>query len=601
MLYDARGYLNDLSLYDSSKLSKQSNAQLTDEELEQERLLNIERFADLKDEDETEDEPANNDAAVVSGGQYSNVGYQYENSNTRLSKENGHANKDETKSGDTFKAPHGLNILPNLTLPETNKHHHIIEKTALFVAQQGSQMEILLKTKQASNSSFDFLSIDSPLNQYYKFLLNEIKMGKYIPNGSNGQEDDNDSDDDSDDGNYLHPSLLSSKSQNANNNVKIGHLTNVFNKSSEDDSYSQLVKHFKDKFADDIDESSNSDKSSNSEPTSTAPTSSAKSVSSLIPQPPSDVEAIIIKLAEHVGKNGDEFEKSIKALGDKKFEFLNPGHVYHPFYVKLKISEIAKYRKPKKPDLSRTIAFSIAAKEPPKKIHQDTTITRALKEGAQQLTKPQKEEVPLLSKEQKLQLERKKKALEFINLLRKGNNMNTESIPYGPDMPKDNIQLSPTIEAITSPNHSPTHKTKEKVISTKDCSVLPFTTDDALIKDRHFSPSPRRRNTPSLSPPRRYKLDSDDDDESPDRTPARYRRSSSRKRRHRSRSRSKDRNRRHKRSHKSSHRSSRRSKSKSRSRSRSPASPRKDDKHRSKRRRHESSSHRKNRRSQSPS
>ena len=55
--YDARGYLNDLSLYDSSKLSKQSNAQLTDEELEQERLLNIERFADLKDEDETEDEP----------------------------------------------------------------------------------------------------------------------------------------------------------------------------------------------------------------------------------------------------------------------------------------------------------------------------------------------------------------------------------------------------------------------------------------------------------------------------------------------------------------------------------------------------------------
>lgn len=59
---------------------------------------------------------ANNDAALVSGGQYSNVGYQYENSNTRLSKENGHANKDETKSGDTFKAPHGLNILPNLTL-----------------------------------------------------------------------------------------------------------------------------------------------------------------------------------------------------------------------------------------------------------------------------------------------------------------------------------------------------------------------------------------------------------------------------------------------------------------------------------------------------
>lgn len=54
--YDARGYLNDLSQYDS-KFSKQPNAhELTDEELEQERLLNIERFADLKDEDETEKE-----------------------------------------------------------------------------------------------------------------------------------------------------------------------------------------------------------------------------------------------------------------------------------------------------------------------------------------------------------------------------------------------------------------------------------------------------------------------------------------------------------------------------------------------------------------
>lgn len=501
-----------------------------------------------------------------------------------------------------------------LLQPETNKHHYIIEKTALFVAQQGSQMEILLKTKQSSNSSFDFLSIDSSLNPYYKFLLNEIKTGKYTPKATNGQESDKDSDDDSDDGNYLHPSLLSSKSQNTNNKVKLGHLTNVFSKSSEDGSYSQLVKHFKDNFAEDIAEESNSSEKSPNSSNESAPTvtSRTKSVSSLIPQPPSDVEAIIIKLAEHVGKNGDEFEKSIKALGDKKFEFLNPGHIYHAFYVKLKISEIAKHRKPKKPEVSRsdrTIAFSITAKEPPKKINPNATITKALKEGAQQATTSEKDDSTLLSKEQILQNERKKKALEFINLLRKEKSIDSESIPYGPDMPKDKIQLSPTIEAITSPSHTPTYFSqnseikKEKVLLPKDASILPFTTDDALIKDLSLSPLPRR----SLSPPRRYKLENDDD-ESPDRSPSKYRRrgsSSSRKKRHRSRSRSRDRKRHHKhKSHKSSHRSSRRSRS--RSRSRTPArksdSPQNSDKHRSKRKRHESSrSHRKNHRSRSPS
>lgn len=136
--YDARGYLNDLSLYDSKQLSKQPNVQLTDEELELERLLNIERFADLKDDEETEEAgmltlkrctlidhyhkttffiPANDDA--VSGGQYSNVGYHYKNSDKMAERENGHVKKVEEKEKDIFKVPFGLNILPNLTLVST--------------------------------------------------------------------------------------------------------------------------------------------------------------------------------------------------------------------------------------------------------------------------------------------------------------------------------------------------------------------------------------------------------------------------------------------------------------------------------------------------
>ena len=59
------------------------------------------------------------------------------------------------------------------------KQHAIIEKTARFIASQGVQMEILLKAKQSNNMQFEFLSANSILNAYYKFMINAIKQGQY--------------------------------------------------------------------------------------------------------------------------------------------------------------------------------------------------------------------------------------------------------------------------------------------------------------------------------------------------------------------------------------------------------------------------------------
>lgn len=42
-------------------------------------------------------------------------------------------------------------------------------------------MEILIKAKQANNPQFAFLSIDGPLHQYYRNVLDAIKSGKYNP------------------------------------------------------------------------------------------------------------------------------------------------------------------------------------------------------------------------------------------------------------------------------------------------------------------------------------------------------------------------------------------------------------------------------------
>lgn len=61
------------------------------------------------------------------------------------------------------------------------KIHTIIERTSMFVSEQGGQMEIIIKMKQQNNPQFGFMHLDNPLYPYYKFLVKEIKSGAYKP------------------------------------------------------------------------------------------------------------------------------------------------------------------------------------------------------------------------------------------------------------------------------------------------------------------------------------------------------------------------------------------------------------------------------------
>ena len=71
-------------------------------------------------------------------------------------------------------------MLPPFTKrPPTVKLFRAIEKTALFLAGQGAQMEILLKAKQSGNPVFDFLSNDSTLHPFYRHLVSLVKSGQY--------------------------------------------------------------------------------------------------------------------------------------------------------------------------------------------------------------------------------------------------------------------------------------------------------------------------------------------------------------------------------------------------------------------------------------
>jgi len=69
------------------------------------------------------------------------------------------------------------------------KSHAVIEKTAKFIASHGTQMEIILKTKQATNPMFNFLTFTDELHPYYKYLVTALKTNAYRPTEMASQDE----------------------------------------------------------------------------------------------------------------------------------------------------------------------------------------------------------------------------------------------------------------------------------------------------------------------------------------------------------------------------------------------------------------------------
>lgn len=82
---------------------------MNSEEIEFERQLNEERFADLIYEEISKTPEA------VSSGEYSKVGYQYDQPEVKTISKDASNTEVESK-GDSFKVPPGLNIPSNIIL-----------------------------------------------------------------------------------------------------------------------------------------------------------------------------------------------------------------------------------------------------------------------------------------------------------------------------------------------------------------------------------------------------------------------------------------------------------------------------------------------------
>lgn len=145
------------------------------------------------------------------------------------------------KDEDTFVPPPELNVPPGMVVPDTVKQNKIILKTSKFIAAQGGQMEILIKTKQAGNPMFSFLAFDHALNAFYKHTVSMIKSGRYRP-ADEAEQEKKRRDSEGSEGQYLHPSL----SAGIKPDLTPGTPSSL-HKPSADCSYSKLINQIKEK------------------------------------------------------------------------------------------------------------------------------------------------------------------------------------------------------------------------------------------------------------------------------------------------------------------------------------------------------------------
>ncbi|KAF5175480.1 SWAP (Suppressor-of-White-APricot)/surp domain-containing protein [Thalictrum thalictroides] len=114
-------------------------------------------------QDKNGTEPAN-------GGTYNAVSFSYGKTDASL----------ESRDSDVpgFLPPFPVPESLLQSLPPTEKLHHIMARTAIFVSEHGGQSEIVLRVKQGNNPTFGFLMPDHYLHVYFRFLVDNQKLLK---------------------------------------------------------------------------------------------------------------------------------------------------------------------------------------------------------------------------------------------------------------------------------------------------------------------------------------------------------------------------------------------------------------------------------------
>ncbi|XP_077995478.1 splicing factor, suppressor of white-apricot homolog [Glandiceps talaboti] len=304
----------------------------------------------------------------------------------------------------------------------------------------------------------------------------------------------------------------------------------------------------------------------------TTTTSSAPPIPTIVPPPP-DVQPVIDKMAKYVAKNGVEFEATVRAKSDSRFEFLLPWHNYHSYYEYKKKLFIEEFDKDKDkgflepPKKARgPVSFSIKSKEPEERVTDSRsafpTESSSESEGEdsdkchekynpftatevfnmdKMLDKPKKPQLSLeelearqakqrledklalaareklaqSSRERQLQLERKKKAAMFLNMLKSNNPATAAAAASIVDTPSTEVSAPST--SLKVPQVSPPQYVSDHAPTMRDTLVKVFP------HSRSLSPVKRRSRSPPWSYRSSYRQRSHSQTRSRSRSPKRRR------------------------------------------------------------------------------
>ncbi|XP_060806531.1 protein suppressor of white apricot isoform X1 [Amyelois transitella] len=223
--YDARGALHDLSALEAPSGGYDWRIELTRAELDVEQLCDEERYRALHTDEDEEEMYKEEELKRLHAAGYGQVGFNYDT--PQAPQQPPPVEPDEPfVPTPTYKALFSTDIV----MPTSEKQNAIIEKTAKFIASQGAQMEILIKTKQTDNPQFKFLNRDSVLHPYYTALTALVKAGKWpekIPEQVEEKPPEPDE--------YLHPSLASTIIESAPS------IPSIHYKPSADCDYTMLI------------------------------------------------------------------------------------------------------------------------------------------------------------------------------------------------------------------------------------------------------------------------------------------------------------------------------------------------------------------------
>ena len=155
--FDARGNLTKLENHEALTDELKKEEYMTPDEIKTETMCNEERYRAMKIADEAEARFNQEELDKRVDQQGAEIGFSY----------------DQDQAGSSSSSSGDNNSSSEITLRSLAT---VIEKTSEFIATQGTQMEILMRAKEAANPKFQFLNPDNAYHPIYK----QVKANKHI-------------------------------------------------------------------------------------------------------------------------------------------------------------------------------------------------------------------------------------------------------------------------------------------------------------------------------------------------------------------------------------------------------------------------------------